>query len=67
MITLSSGEKIVPLAQENFLSTRSFIQGAVMFGRGRNEPGVLLEPRPECATFEPGDMQKLAEFRNLVW
>ncbi|KAH8088908.1 putative aminoadipate reductase [Cristinia sonorae] len=66
VITLSSGEKIVPPAQENFLITHPMIQGAVMFGRARNEPGVLLEPRPQFA-FDPADESKLIEFRNQVW
>lgn len=66
MIILGSGEKIVPLAQENFLSSRLIIQGAVMFGRGKSEPGVILEPTPEFA-FDPVDETKLAEYRNIVW
>ncbi|TCD69319.1 putative NRPS-like protein biosynthetic cluster [Steccherinum ochraceum] len=66
VIILGSGEKIVPLAQESFLSTRPMLQGAVMFGRGRHEPGVLLEPTPEHA-FDPADLVRLAQFRNQVW
>ncbi|KAH8103378.1 hypothetical protein BXZ70DRAFT_1055180, partial [Cristinia sonorae] len=66
VIMLASGEKIVPLDQENYLYTRPMLQGAVMFGRARNEPGVLLEPSPDYS-FDPNDQVKLEEFRNKVW
>lgn len=66
VIMLASGEKIVPIAQESFLSTRPMIRGAIMFGRERSEPGVLLEPAPE-QYFNPEDSKKLADFRNQVW
>ena len=66
VIVLSSGEKLVPVAQENFLSARPLIKGAVMFGRGQNEPGLLLEPTLEAA-FDPKDEEKLIKYRNAVW
>lgn len=66
VITLGSGEKIVPLAQENFLATRPTVQGAIMFGRGKSEPGILLEPTPEHA-FDPKDAKRLVEYRNNIW
>ena len=37
-----------------------------MFGRGRFNPGVIIEPKPEFA-FDPEDEEKLAEFRNMIW
>lgn len=37
-----------------------------MFGRGRFQAGVLIEPKPEYA-FDPSDPEKLASFRNAVW
>ncbi|THH28219.1 hypothetical protein EUX98_g5965 [Antrodiella citrinella] len=66
VIVLGSAEKIVPLAQENYLQSLPFISGAIMFGRGRIQPGVLLEPKPDYA-FDPKDTEALAKFRNQVW
>lgn len=40
--------------------------GAVMFGRGRSQPGVLIEPKPEYA-IDPKDSNALAQFRNKIW
>lgn len=37
-----------------------------MFGRGRFQNGVLIEPKPEFA-FDPSDPKKLEEFRNMIW
>ena len=42
------------------------IQAAVIFGRGKFQPGVLIDPRNEYK-FDPIDEQKLEAFRNLVW
>ena len=56
----------MPLAQEGYLQSVPFINGAVMFGRARNQPGILLEPKPEAA-FDPKDEAALVQFRNKVW
>ncbi|SJL02274.1 uncharacterized protein ARMOST_05600 [Armillaria ostoyae] len=37
-----------------------------MFGRGKYQVGVLVEPGPQFS-FDPVDEIKLAEFRNLIW
>ena len=42
------------------------VAAAVVFGRGRLQAGILVEPTPECA-FHPVDEVKLAEFRNALW
>jgi len=42
------------------------ISGAIIFGRGRFQNGVLIEPKTEYG-FEPRDEEKLAEFRNKIW
>ncbi len=42
------------------------ISGAVMFGRGNFQPGVLGQPSPEYA-FNPKDMKRLADYRSLIW
>ncbi|KAI0081390.1 acetyl-CoA synthetase-like protein [Panus rudis PR-1116 ss-1] len=66
VIVLGNGEKIVPIPQESYLCSLPFVQGAIMFGRGRNEAGVLIEPRPEDA-IDPKDQAALAAFRNRIW
>ena len=42
------------------------VKGAVMFGRGREQAGVLIEPHPQYA-IEPEDDHALVEFRNKIW
>ena len=37
-----------------------------MFGRGKFNAGILVDPKPEYK-FDPRDTKKLAEFRNLIW
>ncbi|KAF7798276.1 hypothetical protein EIP86_009494 [Pleurotus ostreatoroseus] len=66
VITLSSGEKIVPISQESHLLTNSMVTGAMIFGRGKEQAGLLIELHPEYA-IDPNDEQALAEFRNKIW
>lgn len=42
------------------------IERSVMFGRGRFQNGVLIEPTKEFA-IDPTDIKELAAFRNLIW
>ena len=37
-----------------------------MFGQGKFQNGVLIEPKPEYK-FDGQDTQKLEEFRNKIW
>ena len=37
-----------------------------MFGRGRFQNGVLIDPKPQFA-FDPKDEAKLEAFRKLIW
>ena len=39
---------------------------SLMFGHGKFNAGILVDPRPEYA-FEPSDDVKLANFRNDIW
>ncbi|GJE92564.1 acetyl-CoA synthetase-like protein [Phanerochaete sordida] len=66
VIVLSNAEKIVPIPQEGHITTSPMVSGAVMFGRGREQAGVLVEPTPKCA-IDPGDDIALADFRNAIW
>lgn len=37
-----------------------------MFGREREQAGLLVEPHPEYAV-DPTDEKALADFRNKIW
>ncbi|EIN05387.1 acetyl-CoA synthetase-like protein [Punctularia strigosozonata HHB-11173 SS5] len=42
------------------------IQAALMFGRGRFQNGVIIQPTPEYA-FHPEDQVRLVAFRHDIW
>ena len=42
------------------------IQAAVMFGRGRFNAGVIVDPRQDFV-FDPADQGMLIDFRNKIW
>lgn len=65
-ITHSTGEKTNPEPIEIALMSNGHIAGAVMFGRGKFLPGVLIQPSPECV-FDPKDTKRLVEYRSLIW
>lgn len=62
----SSGEKTVPAPMETVISASPILFGVCMFGRGRDQTGVLVEPKPEYA-IDVTDGELVAEFRNKVW
>ena len=62
----SSGEKTVPAPMETSIGSSEYLSGLCMFGRGRSQTGVLVEPRPEYA-IDVTDDQQVAEFRNMIW
>ncbi|KZT22888.1 acetyl-CoA synthetase-like protein [Neolentinus lepideus HHB14362 ss-1] len=66
VLILASGEKTVPAPIEGKVLTSPIVSGVMMFGRGHNEVGILIEPRPEYA-IDPVDETALVEFRNLIW
>ncbi|KAH8102928.1 hypothetical protein BXZ70DRAFT_927267 [Cristinia sonorae] len=66
VIVLGSGEKIVPIPQESFLGSLPFVNGAIMFGRGKNQAGVLIEPRPDFA-FHPMDERGVRQMKERIW
>ena len=51
---------------EAILNGDPHVKSAVMFGRGRFNPGVIIDPKPEFV-FDTEDQGKLAEFRNRIW
>ncbi len=48
------------------LTTDKRVAAALMFGRSKFQPGVLILPTPEEA-FEPSDSTRLAEYRGSIW
>ena len=66
VITLASGEKTVPAPMEGIINSSPLLRGVVMFGRERNQVGVLVEPRAEYA-IDTRDDSAVAAFRNQVW
>ena len=65
-MTLSSGEKTVPAPMESIVGANCYVNGTMMFGRGRAQVGILIEPRAGYE-FDINDETQLAEFRNQVW
>ena len=59
------GEKIVPLPQEGRITSDVRISGAVMFGRGKSQCGILIEPRKEYA-LGPHDEVAIAKFKEDI-
>ena len=51
---------------EGILAQDPHVLTAVMFGRGRFQNGVLIDPKPQFA-FDPKDETKLEAFRKLIW
>ncbi|KIK65753.1 hypothetical protein GYMLUDRAFT_240230 [Collybiopsis luxurians FD-317 M1] len=62
----SSGEKTVPGPMESIISASPMLSGAVMFGRQRDQPGILLEPVPAYQIDVHNDAE-VSKFRNMIW
>ncbi|PBK69905.1 acetyl-CoA synthetase-like protein [Armillaria solidipes] len=65
-IVHNTGRKTNPGPLGIMLNQDPHVLAAVMFGRGKYQVGVLVEPGPQFS-FDPVDESKLAEFRNLIW
>ncbi|KAI0743082.1 acetyl-CoA synthetase-like protein [Daedaleopsis nitida] len=63
-LMLSTGEKTNPVPLEAMMLEDPSIHCAIMFGRGRLQNGVLIQP---VESFDPEDELRLAEFRNKIW
>jgi len=51
---------------ESIVGANCYVNGTMMFGRGRAQVGILIEPRAGYE-FDIDDETQLAEFRNQVW
>ncbi|KXN82193.1 Polyketide synthase HetM [Leucoagaricus sp. SymC.cos] len=63
-LMLSTGEKTNPVPLETLFLQNKEIAAAIMFGRGRFQNGVLIQP---TTPFDPEDEEKLVAYRNLIW
>ena len=43
------------------------VKGCIMFGRGKFQNGVLVEPTEEYTVLDPSDAEQVAAFRNMIW
>jgi long-subunit acyl-CoA synthetase (AMP-forming) len=59
LFKLSNGETIVPAPIEGALLAHPLVKGAMVFGRGRMQIGVIVEP--------VRDKVDVATFRNEIW
>ncbi|GJJ05919.1 putative NRPS-like protein biosynthetic cluster [Clathrus columnatus] len=62
-IMLSTGEKTNPGPLEDIIKRNPHIHDVIMFGRGRQSNGILVQP----SSFEEAESLGLEGFRNLVW
>jgi hypothetical protein len=51
---------------ETMIGCCPYVNGAVMFGRERNQVGVLIEPAVDHF-IDVDNEEQVAQFRNRVW
>ncbi|KAJ3970201.1 acetyl-CoA synthetase-like protein [Lentinula raphanica] len=66
VIIHASGEKTTALPIEHVVIQSPLIQGAVVFGRQRDQAGILIEPKPENQ-IDVKDDAAVSRFRNQIW
>jgi long-subunit acyl-CoA synthetase (AMP-forming) len=60
VLMLSNGEKVVPSALEGALLAHPLVKGALVFGRGHEQIGVLVEPKED-------DKMSADQFKKEIW
>ncbi|KAG0144881.1 hypothetical protein CROQUDRAFT_723775 [Cronartium quercuum f. sp. fusiforme G11] len=65
-IILSNSEKTNPGPLEAILAFNPAIKGALMFGRGKPQNGVLIEPG-DSYTVDVTDREAVGNYINLIW
>ncbi|KAJ6545507.1 hypothetical protein B0H19DRAFT_1266933 [Mycena capillaripes] len=66
VLIMANGEKTVPGPMEDIMMASPLIMGAIMFGRERNQVGVLIEPNPHYKV-DPNDEESIAKYRDQIW
>ena len=51
---------------ERMINEDPHIRASIMFGRGKFQNGLLVEPS-EDFVFDPADLKKVEEYRNKIW
>lgn len=60
-------EKLIFLhVLEDFILKSSSVSGVVLFGRAKEQAGILVEPI-SGKVFDTSDMSALSKFRNEIW
>ncbi|RPD56588.1 acetyl-CoA synthetase-like protein [Lentinus tigrinus ALCF2SS1-7] len=65
-IILSNGEKTNPTPIEHIIKEDPHVAGCIVFGQGKFQNGVLIDPAPDCHV-SPGDQGSLVSYRNKIW
>ena len=66
VIILASEEKtVLPASMESVISSSPPVQGVIMFGRERNQVGILIEPRQAVRNVD--DEKAVTELGNQIW
>ncbi|KAI0364205.1 acetyl-CoA synthetase-like protein [Pilatotrama ljubarskyi] len=65
-IMLSNGEKTNPVPMERIINEDPHVKSSVMFGRGKFQSGVLVEPAEDLQV-DPQDPKQVEAFRNKIW
>ncbi|RPD79527.1 acetyl-CoA synthetase-like protein [Lentinus tigrinus ALCF2SS1-7] len=65
-IILSNGEKTNPTPIEHIINEDPHIASSILFGEGKLQNGVLIEPSPDCDVVS-GDPDSLRSYRNRIW
>ncbi|KAL1663173.1 hypothetical protein GGF50DRAFT_116273 [Schizophyllum commune] len=66
VIVHATGEKTVPAPIEGLIVTSPMVGAVMMFGYGRDEAGILVEPAPAHQVDVDDDVQ-VAAYRNAIW
>ena len=66
VIVLANGEKTLSRPIEVPIEAHPRVNAAIVFGTGRIQNGVLVEPAVGFA-FDPSDQTSLSTFRNEIW
>ncbi|EGG00329.1 uncharacterized protein MELLADRAFT_79245 [Melampsora larici-populina 98AG31] len=65
-ITLSNSEKINPIPSETTIRSNHAINGVLLFGRGKPQIGVVIEPHEKYAV-DVNDRSAVERYIDLIW
>lgn len=66
VIMHASGEKTVPGPIEDIINAQPIIRAAIVFGRGRNQAGLLVEPKSGLLQ-DFNDLKQRSGFIDKIW